>query len=358
MNIRSVILVAAALLVAGGTAYIARGLLNADRSAPVAQAPEKPTKRVLIARADMPAGSFIKDEDVAWHKWPQDGLNSEFLIEGQTELATVVGAVVRKGMVAGEPILLKKIVRPGDRGFLAAVLTPGMRAVTIGVNDRSGVAGLVFPGDRVDIILNMQFKVQGGVGPDEANGGDEAAEDDPYSSHEVSGGSRFRKKPESAETILENVRILAANRRMDDVKTQGEAGKVQTVTIEVSPKQAEMVRLAAAMGTLSLSLRGLAKPEDPSDPVVASAEDSMAAANGQSERAILVAAETATPPAGQPQGGTPALEEPPTRGASVTFDIEVSRAMEQIMNPPNGSEIVIVRGGPTAKPKIQVLAPE
>jgi hypothetical protein len=52
------------------------------------------------------------------------------------------------------------------------------------------------------------------------------------------------------------------------------------------------------------------------------------------------------------------LEEPPMRGASVTFDIEVSRAMEQIMNPPNGSEIVIVRGGPTAKPKIQVLAPE
>src|SRR5262245_40667743 len=198
MNVRSIILVLAALLVAGGTAFVARGLLTGPRPAPVAQVQqEQPGKKVLVAKVNLPAGSFIKDEDVTWQKWPTDGVNEAYLVEGQNDTSAVVGAVVRRGIVAGEPITEPQIARPGDRGFLAAVLTPGMRAVTINVNDATSVAGLIFPGDRADLILLQAMP-----------GLDGAA---------AAGSETGSYAPRAAETFLENVRILATERRLNDI---------------------------------------------------------------------------------------------------------------------------------------------
>src|SRR5262249_24572517 len=146
--------------VAGGTAFLARGLLNSSQQ-PSAQAPVDQGKKVLVAKANLPAGTFIKEEDVTWQKWPTDGVNENYLVQGQTDIGTIAGAVARKGILAGEPITEAGIARPGDRGFLAAVLAPGMRAITIDVTDPQSVAGLAFPGDRIDLLLNMKFTLEG-----------------------------------------------------------------------------------------------------------------------------------------------------------------------------------------------------
>jgi pilus assembly protein CpaB len=330
MNVKSVILIVAALLFAGGTAFVASRLMSPQRG-PVAQSPqEQPAKKVLVAKGNLPAGTFIKEEDVSWQKWPTDGVNENYLVEGQADLGSVVGAVVRKGIVAGEPITEARIARPGDRGFLAAVLTPGMRAISIEVNEPSSVAGLVFPGDRIDVLLNMKFQL------------------------EKADGSNSKYEPETSETVLENVRLLATDRNLNDI--EGDPKKLKTVTIEVSPKQAEMIKVAASMGKLALSLRGLAKPEaQGSGPTVASAEAMTTPAG------FFTQAATETPgPNGGPQTapnpGSIYGEEMPERGESFTFDVEVSRPMQQLMDP-DGSVIQIVRGSSTGDPAIQNVTP-
>lgn len=326
MNVKSVILIVAALLFAGGTAFVASRLMTTP-PAPVAKAPkEEPAKKVLVAKGNLPAGTFIKEEDVSWQKWPVDGVNEHYLLEGQSDLSSVVGAVVRKGIVAGEPITEGQIARPGDRGFLAAVLTPGMRAIAIDVNEPSSVAGLIFPGDRIDILLNMAFELE----------------------DEEGGSSNYR--PQTSETILQNVRLLATDRRTNDI--DAEPRKANTVTIEVTPKQAEMVKVAATMGSLHMSLRGLGKPDgQPSGPTVASAEAMATSASFLAETVAGTPGDQAKPNPGQVFD-----EELPERGDSFTFDLEVSRPMVELMHP--GGVVQIIRGSNDGEPVIQNVTPK
>jgi pilus assembly protein CpaB len=240
MSARALVFVVIALVMAGATAMFARSYLSAERadmSAQATPAPKQITKNVLVATADLPAGSFVKAEHVRWQAWPEDAVNDSYLIEGVAKPEDVVGAVVRRGIIGGEPVTGGRIVRPGDRGFLAAVLQPGMRAVAIGVNPTSGIAGLVFPGDRVDIILTQAVPT---------------------------GGSDPRM---ASETVLENVRVLAIDQVLNDQSGEPTLGK--NATIEVTPKQAEVIAVVSDMGKLSLSLRSLARPatgEDALDP--------------------------------------------------------------------------------------------
>lgn len=328
MNVKSVILIAAALLFAGGTAFVASRMMNPAKPDQIAAPKEQPAKKVLVAKGNLPAGTFIREEDVSWQKWPTDGVNEVYLVDGQTDISSIVGAVVRKGIVAGEPITEAQIARPGDRGFLAAVLTPGMRAISIDVNEPSSVAGLIFPGDRVDILLNMQFVIKT-IG---ASGSEETSD----------------YKPQTSETVLENVRLLATDRNLNDI--EGEPKKLNTVTVELTPKQAEMVRVAASMGQLSLSLRGLAQPENgQSGTAVASAETP--ATTAQASLFAQKGAETpgsVTEPGTQQSGGNAnadlaGSDEPPMRGETFTFDTEVSRPMQELMNP-DLDAIQVVRG--------------
>ena len=328
MNVKSVILIVAALLFAGGTAFVASRLMTPHK-APVAQAPkEEPAKKVLVAKGNLPSGTFIKEEDVSWQKWPTDGVNENYLLEGQADLSSVVGAVVRKGIVAGEPITEGQIARPGDRGFLAAVLTPGMRAISIDVNEPSSVAGLIFPGDRVDVLLNMQFQLES----------------------EDGGSSNY--SPRTSETVLENVRLLATDRRTNDI--EAEPKRANTVTVEVTPKQAEMVKVAASMGALHLSLRGLGKPDgQTAGPTVASAQAGATPAAFRAE----TAAETPGPEAKdrKPNSGSVFEEELPERGETYTFDLEVSRPMQELMHP--GGLVEVIRGSDSGEPSIQIVQP-
>lgn len=339
MNAKSMILIVAALLFAGGTAFVASKMLGHKAPPPQAQVQEAPAKKVLVAKGNLPAGTFIKEEDVSWQKWPVDGVNDTYLLEGQADINTIVGAVVRKGIVAGEPITEAQIARPGDRGFLAAVLTPGMRAISIDVNDPSSVTGLVFPGDRIDLLLNMQFTVKE-IGPD----GQVQTSD---------------YRPQTSETILENVRLLATDRNLNDIDS--EPKKLNTVTIEVTPKQAEMVKVAAQMGQLNLALRGLGMPDGvKSGPTVASAETAQTAAaqtaDQTAEKSFFArkTAETQGPEKSNPMSDDPA----PERGDTYTFDTEVSRPMQELMHPTDKKIVQIVRGSTYGDPDIQTVIPQ
>jgi len=337
MNVKSVILIVAALLFAGGTAFVASRLLGTHKPAQQAQVQEQSAKKVLVAKGNLPAGTIIKEDDVSWQKWPTDGVNDNYLLQGQSDINNVVGAVVRKGIVAGEPITESQIARPGDRGFLAAVLTPGMRAISIDVNEPSSVAGLVFPGDRIDVLLNMQFTIKE-IGPD----GTEKTSD---------------YKPQTSETVLENVRLLATDRNLNDI--EGEPTKLKTVTIEVTPKQAEMIKVAASMGQLALSLRGLGMPDGKtSGPTVASAQPAASSFFAQQ------AADTpGGPEESQPKNksNSDSVDEDPApeRGDTYTFDTEVSRPLQELMHPTDKNVIQVVRGLASAPvPLIQNVVPQ
>ncbi len=122
-----------------------------------------------------------------------------------------------------------------DRGFLAAVLNPGMRGVSVPVNATSGIAGFVFPGDWVDIILTIRVNEKS----------------------EESGNNRTRY---FSETLLTDVRVLAVDQNIENEK--GEVNVAKTATLEVTTKQAEMIAIALEMGSISLSLHSLAREQD------------------------------------------------------------------------------------------------
>lgn len=341
MNSRSIILIVAAVLVAGGTAFMARGLLSNKEPEAVAQAPVEQGKKVLVASANLPAGHIIQEADVSWQKWPSDGVNSAYLVEGQADIATVVGAVIRRGIVAGQPVVEAMVARPGDRGFLAAVLRPNMRAVTISVQKRTGLAGLVFPGDKVDLILlQMLPEIKG---PD----GEELTGPDSY-------------EPRTAETFLENVRVLAVDTVLNDLESEeGANGNLDTVTLEVTPKQAEMIAAVRDTGDLSLSLRGLAKETKETGPSVAAIGNTPAigAAAAQDEMPVgTIAAATAA--GADPEDPSANMADPfedtemPTKGASATYDVEVSNTLQSRIFSTGGSEGVIIVRGASNKAKV------
>lgn len=237
MNARGIILIVVALVIAGGTAMLAKNWLGSNAGTNTAQTqPEKKATRVLVASKNLTLGHIIVAEDLVWQSWPDDNLNENYLVEGKNNPKDLEGHVVRHGLIAGEPITTLRLVQSGERGFVAAFLKPGLRAVTIPVNRAAGLGGLVFPGDRVDIILTHEIVDESGV-------------------------SR-----QASENVIQNARILAVDMRTDDQGTTPALGK--SVTIEVTPKMVEQLGVVQRLGTLTLSLRSLSEPEGSSKTAV------------------------------------------------------------------------------------------
>lgn len=248
MLVRRVALVLSALTVAGVTALVGRAWLQERNTLAVQQQPVQtaPGIQVLVARGDLPAGQFVRPENLRWQAWPKEGLAGTYLTPDKQKLEDLVGAVVRTGIGDGEPITENRVVRPGDRGFMAAVLTPGMRAIAVPVTATSGVSGFVFPGDRVDLLLTMQVQREEKVN---------------FLHH-------------ASETVLRNLRVLAVDQRADDQKKDVLVAK--TATLEVTSKQAETIAVIAELGRLSLSLRSLAHDGETEEPKLSHTWDSEA----------------------------------------------------------------------------------
>lgn len=158
MDSRKLFLLIGALFVAGLTAFMARNLM-AGASAPVATAAPMAAPidgpRVLVATKALPVGTIIDATALRFTPWPKELVENAYFLEAMPESRNLVGTVVRFAIPAGQPITQGALVKPGDRGFLAAALGPGMRAVTVPVSAQSAVAGFVFPGDRVDLVLTQ-----------------------------------------------------------------------------------------------------------------------------------------------------------------------------------------------------------
>src|ERR1700693_1781230 len=253
MRARSLILVLLAVVLAGGTAFLARAWLVAQRSAELAEpspvALPAPAKSVLVARSGVQRGQILKPDDLVWQVWPEGTIDKGYILLGSRTPESFAGWVARNPIGAGEPVSDSKIIAPGNRGFLAAVLRPGMRAVSVPVTVTSGISGFVFPGDAVDLLITYQVP---------ANASDTAK----------AGGASFEHK--AAETVLHDVRVIAIDQRLES--KAGEAVVAHTATLEVTPKQSEIIALASEMGKLSLSLRSLVsvaaeKPADTDQPI-------------------------------------------------------------------------------------------
>jgi pilus assembly protein CpaB len=246
MDKKKLMLLAAALVIAIGTAFAARNLL-AGGSAPAAmaaqsEAPKGP--KVLVAQRALPVGTIITADSIAFQAWPKEMVQDAYFIDGEADMSKLLGTVVRFPITAGEPVTQGALVAPGDRGFLAAALGPGMRAVTITVSAKTGVAGFVFPGDRVDLMLTQT----------------------------VSGEGEALK---ATETILKNLRVLATDQSTESETTENGKTVVRsfrTVTLEVTPRIAEKIAVADTIGTLSLSLRSIADNQAELDRAIASGD--------------------------------------------------------------------------------------
>ena len=245
MNLRTILLLVISLGAAGFTAYFAQNWLMAQREAMNSMASsqetvqEIPTDEILVAKDNLPTGSFVKTENLIWQPWPKDGIKEEYVVKGIGSEKDLEGAVVRTHLLAGEPITASRVIHPGDRGFLAAVLEEGKRAVSVPVDATTGIAGFVFPGDWVDVLLTFRTSVK-----DESDEGKSE--------------TRF-----FSETLLTNVRVLAIDQRVESV--DGAAQVAKTATLEVTGKQAEKIAIAMSIGNLSLSLRSLVKNEQQPD---------------------------------------------------------------------------------------------
>jgi len=251
MRARTLILFLVAILLAGGTAMLVRSWL-AQRATEVAAPtppPALPQKSVLVARGSIARGQKLRAEDLAWHPWPEAGIDQAYVQMGAKPVEAFVGRVAREPFVPGEPITEAKTVEPGNGGVLAAVLRAGMRAVSVPVNNTSDVSGFIFPGDQVDVVVTETLPVGNG-----------------------NGGPVQRR---AAETVLHDVRVVAVDQKLDN--KNGEVGIAKNATLEVTPKQSEVLALANEMGKLSLSLRSLVAA-----PSMASADDSMGGAESAS----------------------------------------------------------------------------
>ena len=272
-----------AALAAIGLALVVRAM-GSPRGEPTtasAAVEAQPMAKVLVAARDLEAGRRLADADLSWKDWPAEELNPLFITDGSippparpegaaAENAAVdakgeqgrekaraqaveralkaaaelnapgaksdyIGAVVRETILAGEPIVARKIVRAGDSGYMAAYLEPGARAMAIRVNVETAAGGFILPGDRVDVLMTREIK-----------------------NNDSGSGPRF-----ATATIMRNMKVLAidqSTRAAEDEKAVVGA----TATLAVSERDAELLALARSEGDLSLVLRSYADTAGPS----------------------------------------------------------------------------------------------
>jgi pilus assembly protein CpaB len=238
MRVRTIIFAVFALIAGLGTATFARHQLSQARQSIVQQVAEKPSKTIyiLVAAHDLPSGALVQPDDLMWQSWPDDRVSDAYLRKDRDDAQSLAGAVVRLHIAQGEPVSVGRMVKPGERGFLAAVLAPGMRATSVPLTSTSDVAGLILPGDHVDLILSHQI-------PDIR---------DPNAPARTVG-----------ETVVTNLRVVAIDQTTNDQDKKPLSGK--TATFEVTPKQAEIIEVAKLIGNLSLVLRSAGELPDNKD---------------------------------------------------------------------------------------------
>ena len=316
-------LLVGALIVAIATALLARSIF-AGAAAPTAdamQAAAAKGPKVLVAQRALPVGTIITADAVAYQAWPKDMVQDAYFLNGEADVSKLIGTVVRFNVTAGEPITQGSLVAPGDRGFLAAALGPGMRAVTVPVSAKTGVAGFVFPGDHVDLVLTQTVAAQEG------------------------------EPLRASETILRNLRVLATDQSTESTTENGKTvvREFKTVTLEATPKIAEKIAVAQTIGTLSLSLRAISDNQGELERAIAAGDVSIPeGATKDQEEKLLKAAMSRPMDSGSTfvTGGDVSRFQrrsmPATRTATAT-------AVAAYSAPPSGGTAVVFNPGPSVR---------
>jgi pilus assembly protein CpaB len=243
-----------------GVLIFAFSIMNQSKHQVAAAPPPAPPPmaHILVAAHQLQGGALLQPGDIGSSAVPPATIPPGSIPDTTDDRAALVGAMVRFAIAPGAPLLNSAVIHPGDHGFLAAVLSPGMRAVTIAVDAVTGANGLIWPGDNVDVLLTQNIPG--------------APED----------------KSIAAEVVLSDVRVIATGSELIKDASNGPNGgpPAQTVTLEVTPEEAARCLVATNLGKLSLivhsaqvQLGAAASQPPPAQPPVWSGEVSPALAN-------------------------------------------------------------------------------
>ncbi len=222
-----VIVLAIAITAAIGAAWIARAIVS---RAPEVKEVEKTVgaTNVLVAAHNIDLGDSVSASDFKWQQWPVEGVTPGLITKTARPDAPskLSGAVARAPFIAGEPIKDQKLIKISEGGVMAAILPSGMRAVSTPIREETAAGGFILPNDRVDVILSYKMRVG-------------------------------NKEEPVSEAVLRNVRVLAIGQALEN-KGDEKVATGKTATLELTPRQAEVLTLAQSMGEISLALRSLA----------------------------------------------------------------------------------------------------
>ncbi len=251
MAVRVVVLLGLALVIGVGTVIFAKQWIEGQRQpAPVPGVVEVevvPDLFVLVAQGNLQPGMLLGPESFRWQGWPTEDVPPAYIVQGRRNNTEFFGAVVRYPIAAGEPITDFKVAKPGQQGFLAAVLDPGMRAVSVPISAIRASAGFILPGDRVDVLLT----------------------------HDTGVGT-------VTETVFFDMKVLAIDQALSNPEGATRLGA--TATLQVTPREVEAFTLMQQMGTMTLALRSLQPEEgEAPKPAVADQGDQTEQAAGETE---------------------------------------------------------------------------
>ncbi len=220
---------------AGGLAAILAGSYESAPPPTEPQVVQIPTSEILVAKNDIGMGTTLSAQDIEWQAWPQAAAQNPAFIrknERPDAIEKFAGAIVRVPMAQGEPVRANKLILGKNSGYMAAILPSGMRAYATEISPENSVAGFILPNDRVDVILTPK--------------------------HERTDDDRPKRELEyyAAETLLTDIRVLA----IDQLVQEKDGQRVvvgRTATLELTPRQAEIVAAARQTGVVSLTLRSI-----------------------------------------------------------------------------------------------------
>jgi pilus assembly protein CpaB len=227
-----------ALIAAIAAFFISSSMLQPP-PAPKIQEVQVNSTEVLVASADIPVGQLVNETNLRWVAWPKDAVGRGYITKdggGAAKMRELSGSIARSSLMAGEPVNQQKLIKAGSGGVLAAILPAGMRAVSTKISQASAAGSLILPNDHVDVILIREMRGK--------NGGQDHVSD----------------------TLFRNVRVIAVGQQIETKEGKKSAdADAKTATLELTPRQAEMLALANKMGEITLTLRSVADMQaDPS----------------------------------------------------------------------------------------------
>jgi pilus assembly protein CpaB len=187
---------------------------------------------VLVAGTDIAVGQIVNEGNFRWVAWPADAITHAYITKqkgGIDALRNLSGSVARSALLAGEPITTQKLIKAGQGGVLAAILPQGMRAISTKIKAETAAGSLILPNDHVDVILIRRVRGRNG------------------------------QEENVVDTLFRNVRVIAIGQQIETKEGKKAAdSSASTATLELTPRQAEMMALANSMGEITLSLRSVA----------------------------------------------------------------------------------------------------